>query len=332
MRGQYTAGRQKHRCFGSVGKHLEDGPLRIALIGQAAFAEKALEALLKHGDEIVHVFSPPDPASGKPDPLTAKARQLKLPLSQPKSFKNDAAFEQFKALNADLAILAFVTLIVPERVLYAPRHKSICFHPSLLPRHRGASSINWTLIAGDTETGVTWFWPDKGLDTGPILIQKRVAVEPNDTVGSIYFDRLFPLGIDSMIEAIDLIQSGRAPSIVQDETRATYEAICRDEHAKIDFSKPALEVHNLIRGCDPQPGAYADASGHRIRLYEPSLGDAAASAPPGTIVSIGADGMKLALTGGIITIKRARIEPDGKKAAPAELAASGALREGLRLS
>ena len=159
--------------------------MRIALIGQAAFAEKALDALLKHGDEIVHVFSPPDPPSGRPDALTAKARELKLPLSQPSSFKTDAAYEQFKALDADLAVLAFVTLIVPERVLYAPRHQSICFHPSLLPRHRGASSINWTLIVGDKETGITWFWPDKGLDTGPILLQRRIAVEPNDTVGSI---------------------------------------------------------------------------------------------------------------------------------------------------
>ena len=306
--------------------------MRIALIGQAAFAEKALDALLQHGDEIVHVFSPPDPPAGRPDALTAKARELKLPLSQPTSFKTDAAFEQVMALDADLAVLAFVTLIVPERVLYAPRYQSICFHPSLLPRHRGASSINWTLIAGDPETGVTWFWPDKGLDTGPLLVQKKIPVAPNDTVGSIYFNRLFPLGINSMIEAIDLIKSGSAPRIVQDESKATYEPICRDEHAKVDFSKPAHEVHNLIRGCDPQPGSYADADGRRIRLYEPSLEADSTNAAPGTIVSIGGDGMKIALAGGILTIKRARIEPDGKKVAPAELNSSGAIREGMQLA
>jgi len=203
--------------------------LRIALLGQAAFAEKALAALVDHGDEIVQVFAPPDPPAGKPDALAAKARALGLPLSQPKSFKNDAAFEQFKALDADLAILAFVTLIVPERILYAPRYKSICFHPSLLPRHRGASGINWAIIAGDAETGVTWFWPDKGIDTGPILIQKRVPIGENDTVGSIYFNTLFPMGIDAMVEAVDLIKAGHAPAIVQDESRATYEPPCRDE-------------------------------------------------------------------------------------------------------
>jgi methionyl-tRNA formyltransferase len=320
---------------------VEETPVRIALIGQAAFAEKALDALLKHGDEIVHVFAPPDPPAGRPDALTAKARELKLPLSQPASFKTDAAFEQMKALKADLAVLAFVTLIVPERVLYAPRHQSICFHPSLLPRHRGASSINWTLIAGDTETGVTWFWPDQGLDTGPILLQRKIPVAPNDTVGAIYFNRLFPLGIQSMIEAIELIKDGHAPRIAQDESLSTYEPICRDEHAKVDFSKDASVVHNLIRGCDPQPGSYADADGRRIRLYEPSLqigqigqiGQAgAADASPGTIVSVDSDGMKIAVAGGIVTIKRARIEPDAKKVAPAELASAAAIRVGMRLS
>jgi len=306
--------------------------LRIALLGQAAFAEKALAALVDHGDEIVQVFAPPDPPAGKPDALAAKARALGLPLSQPKSFKNDAAFEQFKALDADLAILAFVTLIVPERILYAPRYKSICFHPSLLPRHRGASGINWAIIAGDAETGVTWFWPDKGIDTGPILIQKRVPIGENDTVGSIYFNTLFPMGIDAMVEAVDLIKAGHAPAIVQDESRATYEPPCRDEHAKIDFAKPAREVFNLIRGCDPQPGAFANVGEEHVRLYEAGYSASKPDAAPGTIVAIDADGMKIALAGATLTIKRARVDPNPKKVAPAELAAAGEIGVGAKLT
>ncbi len=306
--------------------------MRIALIGQAAFAEKALEALVARGDEIVHVFAPPDPPSGKPDPLKAKAVELKLPLSQPKSFKSEAAFEHFKALDVDLAILAFVTIIVPERILYAPTHKSICFHPSLLPRHRGASAINWAIIHGDAETGVTWFWPDKGIDTGPLLLQKRIPIDDDDTVGSLYFNRLFTLGIDAMIEAVQLIEQGQAPAVEQDEKYATYEPPCRDEHAVIDFTKSARDVYNLIRGCDPQPGAFADASGRRLRLYEPKFEEATASPPaPGTIMSIGADGMRVALDGGTLLVNKVRLEPDGKKTAPSELAASGALSAGLRL-
>src|SRR6266852_5912801 len=128
--------------------------LRIILIGQAAFAEKALETLVSHGEEIVHVFAPPDPPSGRPDPLKAKALEFGLPLSQPASFRGDAAFEHFKSLNADLAIMAFVTIIVPERILYAPRFKSICFHPSLLPPHRGGQGACYYAgrAAGDLRT------------------------------------------------------------------------------------------------------------------------------------------------------------------------------------
>jgi methionyl-tRNA formyltransferase len=293
--------------------------LRIILIGQAAFAEKALDALVSHGEEIVHVFAPPDPPSGRPDPLKAKAVELGLPLSQPASFRGDAAFEHFKSLNADLAIMAFVTIIVPERILYAPRFKSICFHPSLLPRHRGASAINWTIIQGDAETGVTWFWPDKGIDTGPILIQRRVPIEESDTTGSIYFNRLFPLGIETMVEAVDLIRAGKAPATTQDEGLATYEPICRDEHAKVDFSKPAREVYNLIRGCDPQPGAFASVAAKKLRLYEAALEAATSDAPDGAIVSIDGSAMRIALNGATLAVKRVRLEPSAKKVAPNEV-------------
>ena len=304
--------------------------MRIALLGQAAFAEKALEALVKHGDQIVHVFAPPDPPAGRPDPLKVKALELGLPLSQPVSFKKDqAGFEHFKALNADLAILAFVTIIVPESILYLPRHKSICFHPSLLPRRRGASAINWAIIKGDLETGVSWFWPDAGIDTGPILIQKRVPITESDTTGSIYFNKLFPLGIETMIEAVDLIEAGKAPALVQDESQATYEPPCRDEHAKIDFSRSARDIFNLIRGCDPQPGAYAELDGKRVRLYDAVLEATSANTTPGAIVAIAADGMRIALgSGAQLAVKRARIDPSPRKVAPGELSE---LRAGAQL-
>jgi methionyl-tRNA formyltransferase len=303
--------------------------LRIILIGQAAFAEKALETLVAHGEEIVHVFAPPDPPSGRPDPLKAKALELGLPLSQPASFRGDAAFEHFKSLNADLAIMAFVTIIVPERILYAPRFKSICFHPSLLPRHRGASAINWAIIQGDAETGVTWFWPDKGIDTGPILIQRRVLIEEGDTTGSLYFNQLFPLGIETMIEAVDLIRAGEAPVTTQDEQLATYEPICRDEHAKVDFSKPAREVYNLIRGCDPQPGAFASVAGKKLRLYEAALEAPASDAPFGTVIDIAGSAMRIAVSGAMLAVKRVRLEPSPKKVAPNELASE--LIAGMRI-
>jgi methionyl-tRNA formyltransferase len=304
--------------------------LRIVLIGQAAFAEQALVTLHQRGEEIVHVFAPPDPPAGRPDPLKAKAQSLGLPLSQPASFRDPAALEEFKTLDADLAILAFVTIIVPERILYTPRYTSICFHPSLLPRHRGASAINWAIIAGDVETGITWFWPDKGIDTGPILIQRRLLIGPEDTTGSIYFNQIFPLGIATMTEAIEAIKAGTAPRMVQDESSATYEPPCRDEHAGIDFGKPARIIYNLVRGCDPQPGAYAKLGASRIRLYDASFDPMAENAPPGKVVGIGEDGMRISADGGVIKVKRVRIEPSTKKVAPHELASD--LQAGMRLS
>jgi methionyl-tRNA formyltransferase len=304
--------------------------LRIVLIGQAAFAAKALEILQARGDEVVHVFAPPDPAGGRHDPLKTKALELGLQLSQPSSFRSEAAYEQFKSLDADLAVMAFVTIIVPERILYAPRHRSICFHPSLLPRHRGASAIAWTLIQGDSETGVTWFWPDKGIDTGQILIQRRVPIGPNDTTGSIYFNTLFPMGVETLRDALVQIEAGNPSRIVQDETLATYEPICRDEHARVDFGKPGRDVHNLIRGCDPQPGAYAFLNGSQLRLYEPIL-QAEVSGSPGTIISADAEGLKIALRGASVVVRRVRLEPNPQKIAPTELAASGELQAGAKL-
>ncbi len=297
--------------------------MRIALIGQAAFAEKALETLHGRGEEIVHVFAPPDPPSGRPDALKAKALELGLALSQPRSFKGDDAYRHFQSLDADLAVLAFVTIIVPERILYAPRFKSICFHPSLLPRRRGASAINWAIIRGDAETGVSWFWPDRGIDTGPILVQRRVPIGPDDSTGSLYFNRIFPLGIETLVEAVELIKAGRAPAIAQDESLASYEPPCRAEHARIDFSRPAREVYNLVRGCDPQPGAHAGLGDRRLALYEAGLESGIPDAAAGTVVAVDGSGMKVALADGTMTVRRARLADSPRKVAPAELASEG---------
>ena len=126
--------------------------------------------------------------------------------------------EQMRSLNADLCVMAYVTLLVPEPVLNAPRLGSIQYHPSLLPLHKGPSSINWPIIFGETKTGLSIFWPDEGLDTGPILLQKEVEIAPDDTLGSLYFNHLFPMGVAAMVEGVDLVRDGKAPRIEQDNT------------------------------------------------------------------------------------------------------------------
>lgn len=303
--------------------------VRIILIGQAAFAEKTLDKLVSLGEEIAAVYCPPDPPSGKFDPVKQRALQLGIPLRQRKSLKAPEAGEEFAALGADLAILAFVTQIVPQRVFGAPRLGSICFHPSLLPRYRGASAINWALIQGETMTGLTLFWVDRGIDTGPILLQKEVKIEPDDTAGSLYFNKIFPLGVEAIGEAVELIKAGVAPRIVQDESRASYNPPCRDEHARIEWSKPAQQVYNLIRGCDPQPGANALWQGKIVRLFDARLHNHAPSALPGEVVYIGAEEIHIALNGGSLIVKRVRGE--GGKIAAAEYARQGGLVAGSRL-
>jgi methionyl-tRNA formyltransferase len=299
------------------------------LIGQAAFAEKTLDKLISKGEEVVAVYCPPDPPNGKLDPVKQKALSLGIPVRQHKSFKAPEVREEFIGLNADLAILAFVSFIVPSQVFSVPRLGSICFHPSLLPKYRGASAINWAVIKGETVTGLSLFWVDPGIDTGPVLLQKEVTIDPNDTTGSLYFNKIFPLGIEAIGEAVDLINKGNPPRMVQDETKASYDPPCGDEHAKIDWSKPAQEVYNLIRGCDPQPGAYTTYNGKMVRIFDARLQNGTNSPPPGQITGVGDEEITIALKGGTLTVKRMRGE--GAKVSGAELAKQLGLKIGDRL-
>lgn len=302
--------------------------MRIILIGQAAFAEKTLEKLVNKGEEVLAVFCPPDAPGGKFDPIKQRALQLNIPVHQQKSMKGPEVLEKFVALKADLAILAFVTQIVPPPVFNAPRFGSICFHPSLLPKYRGRSAINWALINGEAKTGISLFWVDEGIDTGPLLLQKEVAVDPEDTTGTIYFNKLFAVGVEAIAEAVDLIKAGNPPRIVQDESRANYDPPCGDEHAKIDWLKPAQTVYNLIRGCDPQPGAHTMWQGKMVRLYECRLEKGAASAQPGQVVAIEGETLRIAAPGGTIIAKKARGE--GGKVAASEFAQQAGLSVGGR--
>jgi methionyl-tRNA formyltransferase len=304
--------------------------MRIILIGQAAFAEKSLEKLAGKGDDIVAVYCPPDPPSGKFDPVKQKSLQLGIPVKQHKTLKAPEVRDEFVSYNADLAILAFVTQIVPAHVFSVPRLGSICFHPSLLPKYRGASAINWALINGETSTGVTLFWVDQGIDTGPILLQKAVAVGPDDTTGSLYFNKIFPLGVDAIGEAVDLIKAGNPPRIVQDESAATYDPPCRDEHAKIDWSKAAEQVYNLIRGCDPQPGAHTTWQGKMVRIFDARMQSESSTTPAGQLTGIAAEEITIALNGGTLTVKKIRGE--GAKVSGAEFAKQAELKVGDRLS
>ncbi|MCU0587361.1 MAG: hypothetical protein MUF52_04320 [Syntrophobacteraceae bacterium] len=288
--------------------------MRIVLIGQAAFGARALEILLERGESIVAVYAPPD-RKGRFDPIKEAADARGLPVYQPTTYKDDQVFAQYAGLKPDLTVLAFVTDIIPARYFEAAAHGAICYHPSILPRHRGSSAINWAVIMGDTRTGLTIFFPDGGIDTGPILLRKEIPISPDDTTGSLYFNHLFPMGIDAIVESIELIKEGKAPRIAQDESLATYEPPCTDAVAGIDWSNGGQEIHNLVRGCDPQPGAFTFFKGEKTRLFGCRFVPEPSPAAPGTILALDNQGLHVAVSGARLIIAKVRSATGGKVSA-----------------
>jgi methionyl-tRNA formyltransferase len=306
--------------------------MRIVVHGQQAFGKSVLEALSERGETVIAVYCAPDPAQGgRIDPLKEAALARNLPVYQPRSFRNvPEVSEEFARLEADLCVMAYVTLIVPEAILNLPTRGTIQYHPSLLPRHRGPSSINWPIIKGETRTGLSIFWPDHGLDTGPILLQREVEILDTDTLGSLYFDRLYPLGVTALVEAVDLVRAGKAPKIPQDESQATYEGWCRKEHVQIDWEQPMQEIWNLIRGADPQPGAWTTYDGTILQLMDASKLAGAAAGRPGEVTAIDDAGLTVAVAGGQIQVARVR-SGGGPKISAASFAQTAGLRPGARL-
>ena len=283
--------------------------MRIILVGQGPFGEKVLDTLITRGEDVVGVFCPQDKRG---EAMAARAEGSGVALFRPAKMKDAAVQETYLEIRPDLVILAFVTDIIPEALLDIPPIGTICYHPSLLPRHRGASGINWAVIQGDTRTGLTILWVDKGIDTGPILLQKEIEITPQDTTGSLYFNSLFPLGIEAIVEAVDLIKGGKAPKISQDNALATYEPPCDDRVAAVDWSKPASDVYNLVRGCDPQPGAYSTLKGEKIKFYKASLIEVTEETSPGQVINIGAGEVVVALNGGTLKIGKMKGEKGAK--------------------
>jgi len=309
--------------------------MRIVVHGQQAFGKAVLEALLKRGDDVVAVYVAPEKPGQKADPLKEAAIAAKLPVYQPASYRKPEVWEEFRALKPDLQVMAFVTLFVPEDVLNIPIYGSIQYHPSLLPKYRGPSAINWPIIQGETETGLSIFWPDNGLDTGDVLLQKKTPISFADSLGSVYFDRLFPMGVEAMLESVDLVKAGKAPRIKQDESQATYEGRCGADNARIDWGKPWRQIHNLIRGCNPAPGAWTTLDGNTLQVFEakplPARDPKGIGGKMGEIVAVEADGFTVVCADG--RIKVLRVKPaDGGKVAAGDYAAAAKLAAGTRLS
>ena len=309
--------------------------MRIVVHGQQAFGKAVLEALRKRGENVVAVYVAPEKEGAKADPLKESALAAKLPVYQPASYRKPEVWDEFRALKPDLQVMAFVTLFVPSQFLNIPTSGSIQYHPSLLPKYRGPSAINWPIIQGESETGLSIFWPDDGLDTGDVLLQKTTHIGPSDTLGSVYFDRLFPMGVEAMLEAVDLVKAGKAPRIKQDEARATYEGRCGPDNARIDWGKPWQQIDRLIRGCNPAPGAWTTLDGKSLKVFEakPLLAKnpKGIGGKMGEIVELASDGFTVVCADGRIRVLRVQA-PDGPKITAGEFAGSARLTPGKRFA
>ncbi|KAF7495309.1 Cytosolic 10-formyltetrahydrofolate dehydrogenase [Sarcoptes scabiei] len=251
--------------------------MKIAIIGQSLFASSVYQLLKSNGHTVTAVFTIPD-QNGREDPLALSARTDLVPVVKfarwrCKGVMLPEVFEKYKSFGSELNVLAYCSQFIPMEVINHPKHRSICYHPSLLPKHRGASAINWTLISGDKEGGFSIFWCDDGLDTGPILLQKSCCINPEDTVDSFYMRFLFPEGVRSLAEAVDLIEKGTAPMIAQPEEGASYDAMLnKKELYRLDLNRlSGKQLHDFIRGCDTVPGAWLKLENREIKLFGSKL-------------------------------------------------------------
>ena len=308
--------------------------MRIAIIGQQDFGKAVFEAFLARGTEVAGVFCAPEKPGARADALRRAAEERGVGVHQFASLRSSEARAALKALDADIGIMAYVLQFAPQDFVGIPRHGTIQYHPSLLPKYRGPSSINWPIIRGDTETGLTIFRPTDGLDEGPIILQKTTPIGPDDTLGSVYFDRLFPMGVGAMLEAADLVVGGRHREAIQDESLATYEGWCRKGEARINWANHADIVYDLIRGCNPAPGAWTTRSGSELQIFDarkvPVRTFGAVRGKIGEVVELSATSFQVTAQGGRIEVLRAKLG-DGKKSDAAELIASGAIQSGQLL-
>jgi len=308
--------------------------MKIAIVGQQDFGKAVLEAFLARKDEVAGVFCAPEKPGARPDALKVAAQEKGVQVFQFPSLKSPEAHDAMKKLGADIGIMAFVLQFAPQAFVKIPKHGTIQYHPSLLPLYRGPSSINWPIIRGDRKTGLTIFRPTDGLDEGPVVLQKETEITPDDTLGTVYFDRLFPMGVKAMLEAADLVTAGKHKEVVQDESEATYEGWCRKAEAKLNWANHVDFVYNAIRGCNPAPGAWTTLEGKELQIFDarkhPVRTFGAVKGKIGEVVEATEKSFQVTAQGGRIEVLRAKLG-DGKKVAAGELLAAGQIKPGAVL-
>ena len=305
---------------------------RIVFMGTPEFACPTLRLLMERGENVIAVVTQPDRPKGRgqkeePPPVKRVALQHGIPLFQPVKVRTPESVERIRALAPDLIVVVAFGQILPQSLLDIPSRGCINVHSSLLPRYRGAAPLNWCIINGESETGVTTMMMDAGLDTGDILLMKRTPIDPDEDARALH-DRMSLLGAEALMETLELLKAGKLSPQKQDDALTCYAPLLKKETGEIDWHKSPLEIKNLVRGVTPWPGASTRLNGLLLKLFRVST--AQGSGVAGSVLAADKEGIEVACGGGSVIIQELQLE--GKKRLTArEFLAGYPLSSGLRL-
>ncbi|MBQ8946658.1 MAG: methionyl-tRNA formyltransferase [Lachnospiraceae bacterium] len=294
--------------------------MRIVYMGTPDFAVGALEAIIEAGHEVTAVVTQPDKPKGRsgeliPSPVKEAAIKAGIPVFQPVRLRRPEAVEELKKYPADIYVVAAFGQILSDEVLGIPKYGCVNIHASLLPHLRGASPIQHAILQGDRESGVTIMQMDSGIDTGDILMQEAIPIDPDETGGSL-FDKLADLGARMIVKALPLIETGQLIPVPQDEQRADHVGMLDKSMGRIDFRSSAEEIERRVRGLDPWPGAFTTLAGKQLKIWKSRVmstgfGAFPESAVPGMVISTDRNSIYVACGTGVIAIDELQLE--GKK-------------------
>ena len=308
--------------------------MRVVFMGTPAFAVPSLEALLKSDDQVVGVVTQPDRPKGRGQelaisPIKTVCRRENIPVLQPLKMKDPAFLDALRAWQPELIAVAAFGRILPPAILGMPSRGCINVHGSLLPKFRGAGPIQWAIITGETETGITTMLMDEGMDTGPMLLQEKIPIQADDTAGSLSV-RLADVGGRLLIETIRRLKSGILTPAPQDHTQATLAPMLKKEDGIIDWTTTAVEIERRIRGMSPWPGAFTFAGEERWTIWRAAVTELPSESPPGQVVSATKEGIAVATGQGSFLITE--LQPaNSRRMATAQYLAGHKISPGMRL-
>ena len=289
--------------------------MNIVFMGTPDISVSILDAIVNSRHNVTAVVTREDKPKGRGKemafpPVKEYALEHNIPVFQPGKIKNPEAISELKKFEADIFVVAAYGQILSKEILEMPRLGCINVHTSLLPKFRGSSPIQWAIIEGETETGVTIMQMDEGMDTGDILFTKTVPIDKDETGGSL-FDKLAAIGADIIVDALDLIEKGEVTPIKQDEELATYTKMLNKKLGYVRFIRSAEEIERLIRGLDPWPSTYTYYNEKTLKIWKAEVIDETDSSAPGTVVRVDNDAIYVNTTKGILKILELQLE--GKK-------------------